>query len=135
MVFKVKGKKNKTPFDQNALNTGITAAYVASQAQPIVPQTTYPPPFQAAADSYAHIQDNTLTYTPVAAAEHGGRIDDSGDLLRIDIQVADGSTFDSTQPSDGLVQVDGALGHVDQSLAGFLPVVSESAPAPIVFWF
>lgn len=71
----------------------------------------------------------------LAAAEHGGRIDDSGDLLRIDIQVADGSTFDSTQPSDGLVQVDGALGHVDQSLAGFLPVVSESAPAPIVFWF
>lgn len=71
----------------------------------------------------------------LAAAEHGGRIDDSGDLLRIEIQVADGSTFDSTQPSDGQVQVDGALGHVDQSLAGFLPVVSESAPAPIVFWF
>lgn len=65
MIFKVRGKRSRVPFDKAALNTAITAAYVNSQPPPIVPQTTYPPPWQAAADSYARIQDNTLTYTPV----------------------------------------------------------------------
>ncbi len=69
MVFKVKGKGKKTPaYNLAALQTALPTSYVASQPPPIVPQTTYPPPYQAATDSYAGIQANFLTFTPVGGA-------------------------------------------------------------------
>ena len=54
-------------FDRAALETALPAAYVASQPPPIVPQTYYPPPYQAAADTYGTIFGNSLTFTPVGA--------------------------------------------------------------------
>jgi FtsP/CotA-like multicopper oxidase with cupredoxin domain len=64
MVIKVKGKKTK-PFDLAALQAAWPAVYVKDQPPPIVPQTAYPPPYQAATDTYSTIQANSLTFTPV----------------------------------------------------------------------
>jgi FtsP/CotA-like multicopper oxidase with cupredoxin domain len=54
-------------FDVNALNTALPAAYTASQDAPIVPETTYPTPYQAAANTYSKIQDTNLTFTPIGS--------------------------------------------------------------------
>jgi hypothetical protein len=71
----------------------------------------------------------------LASAEHGGRIVDFGNQWRIDIHVEDGSRFDNTGAFDGVVQVDGALANLDQSLAGFTSPPSQDPQAPVVFWF
>jgi FtsP/CotA-like multicopper oxidase with cupredoxin domain len=67
MLFQVAGAPVKTSFNLTALQAAWPSAYAASQAAPIVPQTTYPPPYQAATDTYSRIQDNSLTYTPVGS--------------------------------------------------------------------
>lgn len=55
------------PFDQTALNANLPAIYVTSQPAPVVPQTGYPAPYNATSDTYARIQDNFLTFTPVGS--------------------------------------------------------------------
>jgi FtsP/CotA-like multicopper oxidase with cupredoxin domain len=66
MQIRVKSKaKKKVPFVLADLQTALPLAYVASQPAPIVPQTNYPGPYQAAVDTYSTIQANSLTFTPV----------------------------------------------------------------------
>jgi FtsP/CotA-like multicopper oxidase with cupredoxin domain len=65
MQFRVTGTTASPAFDVNALNAVLPAAYAASQPAPIVPQTTYPAPYNAAIDTYSRIQDTNLTFTPV----------------------------------------------------------------------
>ncbi len=67
MVFRVSGRKTPA-YNLAALQTALPAAYVASQPPPIVPQTTYPGAYHAATNTYARIQDNFLTFTPVGGA-------------------------------------------------------------------
>ena len=47
------------------LQAQLPVAYVASQPEPIIPQTTYPGAYQAAVDTYSRIYSNSLTFTPV----------------------------------------------------------------------
>ena len=56
-----------TPFNLAALQAALPAAYVATQDPPIVPETFYPGPYQAATDTFGHIQDESLTFTPVCS--------------------------------------------------------------------
>ena len=67
MRFDVSGAPAATSFNLATLQAAWPAAYSASQPAPVVPQTTYPAPYQAATDSYVRIQDNFLTYTPVGS--------------------------------------------------------------------
>ena len=53
-----------TPFNLAALQAALPPAFAASQPVPIVPESTYPPPYTAPTDTYSYIQDNILTYTP-----------------------------------------------------------------------
>ena len=69
MLFQVAGNPVRTSFNLAALQAVWPQAYAADQAAPVVPQTTYPPPYQAATDSYVRIQDNFLTYTPVGGSQ------------------------------------------------------------------
>lgn len=64
MQFRVSGKK-KNHFNLKALQSALPAAYVASQPAPVVPETTYPAPYQATSDTYSRIQDTSLTFLPV----------------------------------------------------------------------
>jgi FtsP/CotA-like multicopper oxidase with cupredoxin domain len=50
------------------LNTAIPAAFAASQPVPTVPESTYPAPYTAAADTYSRIQDTSLTFTQFGSA-------------------------------------------------------------------
>jgi FtsP/CotA-like multicopper oxidase with cupredoxin domain len=51
------------------LTTAINAAFNATQPKPIVPQTTYPAPNNVVIGAqYAHIQDNSLSFTPIGAS-------------------------------------------------------------------
>ena len=67
MQIVVSGTANGTPFNLAGLQTALPTAYVASQPPPVVPETTYPPTYNATTDTYARIQDNFLTFTPVVA--------------------------------------------------------------------
>ena len=49
------------------LQTALASAYPAAQPAPIIPETTYPAPNTAAYDTYARIQDNSVTFTPLGA--------------------------------------------------------------------
>lgn len=64
MQFRVAGTPT-TPFNLAALEAALPNAYVATQPPPIVPQTYYPPPYQAATDTHGRINDTSLTFTPV----------------------------------------------------------------------
>jgi FtsP/CotA-like multicopper oxidase with cupredoxin domain len=66
MQFRASGTAS-AHFDLTALQTAWPTAYVDSQPPPIVPQTTYPPPYQAASDTYSRIESNSLTFTPVGS--------------------------------------------------------------------
>ncbi len=67
MQIKVAGSP-AAPYSVAALQTALAAAYPTAQNPPIVPQTTYPGPFAAANDTYARIQDTSLTFTPLTVA-------------------------------------------------------------------
>lgn len=69
MRFDVSGAPTGS-FNLAALQTALTAAYASpgSQAAPVIPQTTYPAPNNAATDTYSTIQASSLTYTPVGGA-------------------------------------------------------------------
>jgi FtsP/CotA-like multicopper oxidase with cupredoxin domain len=69
LQFQVDGSIATTgAFDVGALQTGLQAAYAASQDPPIVPEgaygsalaTTFP-------DTYVHVADGSITFTPVGA--------------------------------------------------------------------
>jgi FtsP/CotA-like multicopper oxidase with cupredoxin domain len=69
MQFRVSGTPTAA-FDLAALQnttTGLPAAYVATQPPPIVPETFYPGPYQAATDTFGTIFGNSLTFTPVGS--------------------------------------------------------------------
>jgi FtsP/CotA-like multicopper oxidase with cupredoxin domain len=60
-----------TTVSLTALNdpaAGLPAAFIASQPAPIVPQVDYPATLNAPANTYARIQDFSLTFTPIGAA-------------------------------------------------------------------
>jgi FtsP/CotA-like multicopper oxidase with cupredoxin domain len=66
MRFQVAGTA-AAQFNLSALQSALPVAYAASQPAPIVPETTYPAPNTAASDTYSHIQDTSLTFTPVGS--------------------------------------------------------------------
>jgi FtsP/CotA-like multicopper oxidase with cupredoxin domain len=67
MQFQVAaGSPTATPFDLATLKAVMPVAYATQQPPPVVPQTTYPPPFRAATDTYVRIQDTSLSFTPVS---------------------------------------------------------------------
>ncbi len=68
MRFDVAGSPAPAAFNLAALQAAWPAAYVADQQAPVVPQTAYPGTYHAATDTYARIQDMSLTYTPVGGA-------------------------------------------------------------------
>jgi FtsP/CotA-like multicopper oxidase with cupredoxin domain len=65
MQFRLSKKKSKRSFNLQALQEALPVAYTSSQPAPVVPETTYPVPYQASKDTYARIEDTELTYTPV----------------------------------------------------------------------
>jgi FtsP/CotA-like multicopper oxidase with cupredoxin domain len=67
MQFRVEGTP-AAPFDLATLQGLLPTAYVATQDPPIVPETFYPPPYQAATDKFAFINDTSLTFTPVGSS-------------------------------------------------------------------
>lgn len=54
-------------FNLQALQAALPGAYTSSQPAPVVPETTYPSPYQAATDTYARIQDDLITFTPIGS--------------------------------------------------------------------
>jgi FtsP/CotA-like multicopper oxidase with cupredoxin domain len=65
MQFRVAGG-TPAPFNPAPLNTALPAAYVASQPAPVVPQTVYPAPYNAATNTYSRIADTSLTFTDLS---------------------------------------------------------------------
>ena len=65
MQFRLSKKDKGTAFNLKALETALPVAYTSSQPAPVVPETTYPAPYQATVDTYSRIQDTSLTFTPV----------------------------------------------------------------------
>ena len=71
MQFVVAGPPAAPAFNRAALEnatTGLPNAYVLTQPPPIVPETFYPAPYNAAADTFGYAQSQTLTYTPVGSS-------------------------------------------------------------------
>ncbi|GLI39385.1 FG-GAP-like repeat-containing protein [Geobacter hydrogenophilus] len=66
MQFRV-AAATPVPFNQTPLTTALPTIYGASQPAPVVPQTGYPGPYKATADTYSRISDTSLTFTPVGA--------------------------------------------------------------------
>jgi FtsP/CotA-like multicopper oxidase with cupredoxin domain len=66
MQFRLSDKKGDH-FNLEALQTALPQAYLASQPAPIVPETAYPGAYHADTNTYARIQDDSLTFTPVGA--------------------------------------------------------------------
>jgi FtsP/CotA-like multicopper oxidase with cupredoxin domain len=64
MQFRVQAG-TPAPFNLAALQTALPNAYVATQPPPVVPETFYPGAYQAATDTFALINDSTLTFTPL----------------------------------------------------------------------
>lgn len=64
MQFRVAGTP-AAPFNLANLQAALPTAYVASQPPPIIPQTYYPAPYQAAVNTHGHINDTALAWTPV----------------------------------------------------------------------
>jgi FtsP/CotA-like multicopper oxidase with cupredoxin domain len=64
MQFRVAGTSTAT-FNKQTLINALPAAYVASQPPPIVPQTYYPLAYHSTVDYHGHINDTSLTYTPL----------------------------------------------------------------------
>ncbi len=70
-MFKVAAtRKHPLPSSYlSKLTTNLAAAYTATQAKPIVPETAYPGPYKGAKDTYSRIEDNYLTFTPIGATD------------------------------------------------------------------
>ncbi|MEI7635242.1 MAG: multicopper oxidase domain-containing protein [bacterium] len=68
MQFGVSGATAAPRFNLAALQVALPAAYVASQDPPVVPQKTYPGPYDAKKNTYSRIQDTTITFTPVGSS-------------------------------------------------------------------
>ncbi|MBI4835006.1 MAG: fibronectin type III domain-containing protein [Planctomycetes bacterium] len=56
------------PFNFTALDTEIPTAYLATQPAPLVPQVDYPGAYSATANTYAHIHDGSMTFTPTGTS-------------------------------------------------------------------
>ncbi len=67
MQFRVSGTA-AAPFNVAALDNALPAAFAASQPTIILPESAYDSVYgQTFTDTYARIQDNTITYTPVGS--------------------------------------------------------------------
>lgn len=66
LQFRLSKKKGKS-FDLATLNHELPKAFAATQPAPLVPEHTYPAPYKASANTYARIQDTTLSFTPFGA--------------------------------------------------------------------
>lgn len=66
MQFRVQGTP-APPFDLAALEAALPQAYVLTQPPPIIPQTYYPGPYQAAVDTHGRINDTAFTFKPVGS--------------------------------------------------------------------
>ncbi len=67
MQFRVSGKKSPA-FNLNQLNAALPAAFAASQPVPVVSEAAYGPAYGTTfPNTYARIDSNSLTYTPIGA--------------------------------------------------------------------
>jgi FtsP/CotA-like multicopper oxidase with cupredoxin domain len=64
LQFRLTDKKGHH-FNMKALNKALPQAYTASQNPPIIPETTYPAPFNAPSNTYSRIENTSLTFTPL----------------------------------------------------------------------
>ena len=62
MQIKVAGTP-ASPYNVAGLQTALANAYPTAQPAPIIPQTTSPAPYTATHDTYARIQDTSLTFS------------------------------------------------------------------------
>jgi FtsP/CotA-like multicopper oxidase with cupredoxin domain len=70
MQFDVEGATADPPFNLTALETGLRAAYAASQDKPIVPEPAYGPVYNTTyPDNLVGLTDATMTYTPAGASQ------------------------------------------------------------------
>jgi len=69
MQFKVSAAPAATTFNTAALPAAIGRMFAATQPKPIVPEAAYNAAYGTSyTNSYAHIQDNSMTFTPAGAA-------------------------------------------------------------------
>jgi FtsP/CotA-like multicopper oxidase with cupredoxin domain len=67
MQIRVSGTAS-APYSSATLTTALPAAYAATQPPPIVPEAVYGPAYSTTyPDTYARIQDTTMTFTPAGA--------------------------------------------------------------------
>ncbi|HEY5474382.1 MAG TPA: multicopper oxidase domain-containing protein, partial [Candidatus Limnocylindrales bacterium] len=60
---------SQTAFNLGQLQTGLQAAYAASQDKPIVPESAYGPAFNTTfKDNYEHTTDTTMSFVPMSQA-------------------------------------------------------------------
>ncbi len=95
-----------TRFDMTALKTALPATFSASQPTPHVPETAYPAPNTAAADTYARIEDYSLTFTPLGLDA----------LWRVN--VTSGGTGYTLPPTVGFVGGDGTGAKATATVSG-----------------
>ena len=75
-------------------------------------------------------QDASDTWVNLASAPYGGSMTVEGGRLRLDFQITDGGQFDNDGLANGVIVDPGALGVVELSLAGAIPVIPPGA-----IWF
>ena len=69
MQFQVSGAASPA-YNTAKLKTALPAAYGASQPKPIVPEAAYGPAFKTTyTNTYMHVVDSSLTFTPIGATE------------------------------------------------------------------
>ena len=69
MQFQVGTGAPAAPFSLSQLQTGLKAAYAASQEKPLVPEAAYGPAYNTTyPNNYVHGTDTTMSFTPVGAA-------------------------------------------------------------------
>jgi len=75
-------------------------------------------------------QDASNTWVNLASAPYGGTMAIEGGRLRLDFRITDGGEFDNDGLANGIIADPGALGVVELSLAGAIPVIPAGA-----MWF
>lgn len=64
MQFRLTGRQRAPHFDIDRLRQAWPTVYTSTQPPPVVPETTYPSPYQASTDTYSRIEDTQLTFIP-----------------------------------------------------------------------
>jgi len=71
-------------------------------------------------------QDPSDTWVNLASAPYGGSMTLEGGRLRLDFQITDGGEFDNDGVANGVIADPGALGVIELSLGGAVPVIPGS---------